>query len=106
MHMTARALNMKVQRRNNDGEKKTCLVHRVRFRNQRNHWNEHVMTCFQLALDSNGHKFRYVLNNTSHDRLVDVPSLGNQRGPDVPAYDFTLYVTGDDDNTHRPLYHR
>jgi hypothetical protein len=48
-----------------------------------------------LDLYSNGHcrlKFRYILNNTSHDRLADIPSLGNQRGPDVPANDFTLYV--------------
>ena len=82
---------MKVQRRNNDGEKKTCLVHRVPF--QRTHWNEHVMTCFQFALDSNGHcwlKSRYVLNNTSHDRLVDIAGLANQRGSDVPAYDYSL----------------
>lgn len=48
MHMTARASDKEVQRRSNDGEKKTCQLFMM---NQSiRMWNEHVTECFRVVV--------------------------------------------------------
>jgi hypothetical protein len=91
---------MEVQRPSNDGEKKTCLLighDRCRFRkSQLERARDDMFSTLRRMLSglhSNGHcrvnSGMFLLIHCI-DRPADIPSLGNQRGPD----DFTLYVIG------------